>query len=183
MAAYIAVKPCSFAGVRYRIGDTIPDGAILPGAIRRLRTEGVIAEADAGLLLPASPSLEKEVEIPLVAKDEDIKLKMTVEELIKVVEIAQMNEEDIIEQLQSIEKEEQLILIDALAKSEAVFEAAKAIFDKQETVTGHLDPAQLETMSYNELKKLAKDMGLETSGTKPELIERIAEVEVVAGEE
>ena len=196
MAAYIAVKPCSFAGVRYRIGDTIPDGAILPGAIRRLRTEGVIAEADAGLLLPASPSLEKEVEIPLVAKDEDIKLKMTVEELIKVVEIAQMNEDDIIAQLQSIEKEEQLILIDALAKSDAVFEAAKAIFDKQETeeteetVTGHLDPAQLETMSYNELKKLAKDMGLATDGKKEELIERIAAEEVivepdavVAGEE
>lgn len=174
MAKYIAIKPCSFAGKRFRIGESIPDGAIIPGAVKRLLKEGVIAETEAGPLLPASASLV----VPIIAEDEVIKLEMTADELIKVVEIAQLPESDIIAQLQSLEKEEQLILLDALAKSDAVFEAAKELSFGTETVKGHLDPEQLETMSYNELKKLAKDMGLATDGKKEDLIERIAAEEV-----
>lgn len=49
--------------------------------------------------------------------------------------------------------------------------------------TGKLDPAQLEEMSYTDLKALAKDLDISTKGTKAELIARIAEVEVELGEE
>lgn len=45
-------------------------------------------------------------------------------------------------------------------------------------VKANLDPQDLENWSLKELKKLAKDMGLSTSGTKAELIERIAAEEV-----
>lgn len=45
-------------------------------------------------------------------------------------------------------------------------------------VKANLDPQDLENWSLKELKKLAKDMELSTSGTKAELIERIAAEEV-----
>ena len=47
-------------------------------------------------------------------------------------------------------------------------------------VTGHLDAESLKEYSYNDLKKLAKDLGLSAKGSKEELIERIAAAQVQA---
>ena len=66
-----------------------------------------------------------------------------------------------------------------------------AVEDSQEeqkaTVEGKISKEMLEEMKYQELKKLASDMGLDASGKKEELIERISketvEVEVEAEEE
>lgn len=53
-----------------------------------------------------------------------------------------------------------------------------------EKTTGHLDPEQLEAMEYNELKKLAADMGVTPKGKKKaDLIEAIAAAEVEPGDE
>lgn len=53
-----------------------------------------------------------------------------------------------------------------------------------EKTTGHLDPAQLESMDYNELKKLAADMDVTPKGKKKaDLIEAIAAAEVEPGDE
>lgn len=183
---YIAQKPCSFAGKRYRIGEPIPDGVILPLAIKRLLTSGVIAESGAGFLLPASASLDKEVSIPLVAENRGNEIKLTVEQLVEVVKIVQMTEEEIIASIDNVTSEEQLILIDALSKSKAVYEAAEFAAKKLigEPEEGHLDPKDLSAMNYNDLKKLAKDMGVSAAGTKEELIERIsAEGVYVEGEQ
>lgn len=45
------------------------------------------------------------------------------------------------------------------------------------------DEADLEEMTTADLKKLAKEMGVSTAGTKKEIIQRIAEVEVEIGTE
>lgn len=53
-----------------------------------------------------------------------------------------------------------------------------------ETSGEHLDPAQLEEMNYNDLKKLAADMGVKPEGqTKADYIAAIATAEVEPGEE
>lgn len=52
-----------------------------------------------------------------------------------------------------------------------------------ETVSGHLDDGSLEEYNINELRKLAKDLGVSSKGTKKELIDRISEVEVSAPED
>lgn len=53
-----------------------------------------------------------------------------------------------------------------------------------EKTTGHLDPEQLESMEYNELKKLAADMGVTPKGKKKaDLIEAITAAEVEPGDE
>ena len=49
-----------------------------------------------------------------------------------------------------------------------------------EGVTGHLDADQLADLSINDLRKIAKDLGVSASGSKKELIERICDVEVAA---
>jgi hypothetical protein len=50
--------------------------------------------------------------------------------------------------------------------------------------TGHLDAALLESMSYDDLKKLAADMGVEPEGKKKaDYIKALLAVEVEAGEE
>ena len=53
-----------------------------------------------------------------------------------------------------------------------------------ETSGEHLDSAQLEEMNYNDLKKLAADMGVKPEGkTKADYIAAIAAAEVEPGEE
>ena len=53
-----------------------------------------------------------------------------------------------------------------------------------ETSGVHLDPAQLEELSINELRKLAADMGVKPEGkTKADYIAAIAAAEVEPGEE
>ena len=55
---------------------------------------------------------------------------------------------------------------------------------KPEKTTGHLDREQLESMDYNELKKLAAEMGAEPAGKKKaDLIDAIVAVEVELGDE
>lgn len=49
-----------------------------------------------------------------------------------------------------------------------------------EQITGHLDKEQLESMEYNDLKKLAADLGVDTKVVKKkaDLIEAVAAIEV-----
>jgi hypothetical protein len=50
--------------------------------------------------------------------------------------------------------------------------------------TGHLDAAQLESMDFNDLKKLAKDMGVNPEGKKKaDYIAALVAVELEPGEE
>lgn len=117
--AYKALKPCSFAGQKFRIGEIVPDSVLVPGAIARMIAAGKIAESAEGPLLPSAASLETEATDEVHAEEEN------------------------------------------------------------EVVTGHIDAEQLEEMSYNDLKAMAKEMGLSTKGTKDELIARIAAAEVM----
>ena len=55
--------------------------------------------------------------------------------------------------------------------------------DEAERKAGYLDEADLEEMSAADLKKLAKEMGISTAGTKKEIIQRMIEVEVEIGPE
>ena len=51
---------------------------------------------------------------------------------------------------------------------------------EEKTVTGHLDKDQLSEMTYNDLKHLAKELGIPATGSKDELVEKIAAEEVKA---
>lgn len=53
---------------------------------------------------------------------------------------------------------------------------------QQNVVLGVLAPDDLSTYAYNDLKKLAKELGLSASGSKEELIKRISEEHVCVPE-
>lgn len=71
-------------------------------------------------------------------------------------------------------------------KTGDILEITKERFDEikksgnyvEEIKTAHLSAEDLKTWKKDELIKLAKDMGLETSGTKAELVEKISREEV-----
>ncbi|MDO4280779.1 MAG: hypothetical protein Q4C56_04030 [Peptococcaceae bacterium] len=44
--AYIAQKPCAFAGQGFKIGETVPDALLAPGAAKNLIKMGVLATSD-----------------------------------------------------------------------------------------------------------------------------------------
>lgn len=91
-------------------------------------------------------------------------------------------------------------VVEATKKKPDVFTEDKAIADKavasgyfklvgeenpvQPTPqTAHLDKGQLEEMKFDDLKKLAADMGIDTAGLKKkaDLVEAIAAEEVIPG--
>lgn len=80
---------------------------------------------------------------------------------------------------QELDIQDEYILKDLLRAG--YVEAANPQTDA-ETAKGKLDPADLGEMHYNDVKKLAKEMGLDAGGTKEELIARICAAEVEAGE-
>lgn len=56
--------------------------------------------------------------------------------------------------------------------------------ETEQTAKGHLDAEELESWDYNELKKLAADMGVEPKGRKKaDYIEALADKEIEAGAE
>lgn len=67
------------------------------------------------------------------------------------------------------------------AESEAEADTTPEEPEGEETLTGTLDTEDLQEMHYNDLKKLAKEMGLSPDGKKDELVERIAAAKVNAG--
>ena len=55
--------------------------------------------------------------------------------------------------------------------------------DEADVQTGVLDESQLQEMSYNDVKRLAAQMGLDAKGKKEDLIARICATEVSANTE
>lgn len=85
-----------------------------------------------------------------------------------------------------VEPEEAARLVEAGVAEYVTDELAKAAkapeAPAEETVTGHLDGTDLESMTFAELKALAQDMGIETGKIKSKaaMIEAITAVEVEA---
>lgn len=63
--------------------------------------------------------------------------------------------------------------------------AAEEAAEETPAQTAHLDPAQLEEMKVDDLKQLAADMGVDTTGfkKKADYVAAIAAVEVIPGPE
>ena len=64
-----------------------------------------------------------------------------------------------------------------VAEVEAVIDEETTTAEQGESSESNYDTEDLSEMSYQNLKKLAKEMGLNAAGTKEELIERISACE------
>lgn len=157
MNGYICTKSCTFGGVAYSVGDAIPSDAVLPSRERALIKQGFIAKATNPEALqkenekliarieelekgtvgaPESPTeADKEqgsIIIPITAKGGVLELEMKPEDIIKAVATMQLNADDAAKEVDAIEKEETLILIDALDTRKTVKTAIVARVEEME---------------------------------------------------
>lgn len=163
---YTALKPCSFAGEHFKIGDTIPDGLVQAQAITRLKNGGFIAEAGAGPLLPATASIENTVAVPILADEGEAIIDMTVEDLLAAVKAIQMPDEELLAEIETIESGDVLILIDIIRGSnEAIHEAAKAKALAEEASADEIPTTEYELMRLRreQLAGIAEGYGMEVT--------------------
>ena len=73
--AYIALKPCKFGGQQFKIGNTIPEEVLLPGAIKNLVKMEVIASTD-GAPVKGSTS-HQAINITIKADEGDLPLEIS----------------------------------------------------------------------------------------------------------
>lgn len=152
MSGYACIKPCTFGGVAYQVGDAIPSEAVLPSRERALIKQGFIAPAaDTQALLQENKTLKAKVEafqknaanepesivIPITAKGGVLELVATPDDIVKAVATMQLNAEEAAKAVGEIETEEALILIDALDQRKTVKTAiAERIKEIQSEVEG-----------------------------------------------
>ncbi len=66
--AYIALKPCSFGGRQFKIGEEVPDGFVLPEMAKRLiGMDKIAAEPDA--VSSQKPEVSQETEPEKTSKN------------------------------------------------------------------------------------------------------------------
>lgn len=142
MNGYTCVKACNIGGVAYLKGDAIPFEAVLPSRERALINQGYIARSIADTAAPATPEEIKSLRarvaeleaaastnpsistkgdqepptivVPITTKEGVLELSMTPEDIIAAIKTLQLNAENAAKVVGAIEKEEILILIDAL---------------------------------------------------------------------
>lgn len=142
----IALKPCTFGGERFLIGDEIPENLVVNPKVQAKM--GTIA-ISGGTILPeelqqyTSQVGEVKFEIIIHSENGDLPLAVTNEELSIFTDILQINvsktedKQKVSDMIQNIESEDLLIMLDALdgrkfVKEEAQERAAALVPDEQE---------------------------------------------------
>lgn len=130
--AYVALKPCCFAGHRFRIGETVPDELIHPGNARNAVKMGLIAEhaGEAGAPAktpepPVIPPVEK-MTICIHAEEGDLPLDLTKEGLQAVVDVLTSKVDDAEPIIEAMTDGDALILLHLTDTRKTVKNAAEA---------------------------------------------------------
>lgn len=130
--AYVALKPCCFAGHRFLIGETVPDEVVHPGNANNAIRMGLIAKQD-GTAAPAeAPDEQKEtctvetMTVNIHAEEGDLPLTLTAESLQSVVDVLTSTVEDAEPIINQMVDDDALILLHAADYRKGVKEAAAA---------------------------------------------------------
>lgn len=132
--AYIATKPCNFAGKSFMIGDSIPAEYIQPDAVKRLLRMGLIAEAN-GEVAGAMPQNDPEpltaesLDITIKAEkagDEDMKLNVSREAIQGIFEVLTGNVKNAEAAIKEINEDDALILLHMADQRKSVKDLAEA---------------------------------------------------------
>lgn len=132
MNGYIALKAITLNGTEYAAGDHIPADAVLPSRVSALVRTGTIATINAetpavGAESPEIRTNEAEgVDLPIKTEDGVLTLTASREDIVKAIEVLQMNADDAAEAAATIESDTALIIIDACDSRKTVQKAVKA---------------------------------------------------------
>lgn len=126
--AYVALKPCSFAGQRFRIGETVPAEVIQPGAARNLVKMGLIADDGAATTMaaaaPAAPA-KGTVTITVHAKEGDMPLEPTTAGLQAIFDVLTANIADAEPTINEMTDGDALILLDFVDNRKSIKDIAR----------------------------------------------------------
>lgn len=127
--AYVALKPCCFAGQRFKIGGNIPDGIVHPGNAKNLVKMGVIAEQNgaAETTVVKTEIIQQEtINVVIHAKEGDMPLNLTAEGLQNVVDVLTGKASEVEPIIAQMTDGDALILLHITDSRKAVKEAAEA---------------------------------------------------------
>ena len=127
--AYVALRPCNFAGQAFRIGDTIPADLVQPGIAKSLIAMGRIAAAEGTATEPkqAEPEaihMEAPIGITLKTKDGPLLTVHTASGLQSVFDVLTGTVKEAEATINGITDEDALILIHATDSRKSVKELA-----------------------------------------------------------
>lgn len=130
--AYVALKPCCFAGHRFRIGEIVPDEFVHPGNANNAVKMGLIAEQSGEAGTPAKTT-EGQVNPPAAtmtvnihAEEGDLPLELTQEGLQAVVDVLTSNVDDAEPVIEAMTDGDALILLHLTDNRKSIKAAAEA---------------------------------------------------------
>ena len=126
--AYVALKPCCFAGQRFKIGENIPDGIVHPGNAKNLVKMGVIAEQNGETeKVVITETVQQETIIVVIhAEEGDMPLNLTAEGLQSVVDVLTSKPSDAEPIIEQMTDGDALILLHITDNRKTVKAAAEA---------------------------------------------------------
>ena len=133
MNGYIALKAITLNGTEYAAGDHIPADAVLPSRVSALVRTGTIATINAETTAVGAESpeirtneVEGVVDLPIKTEDGVLTLTASREDIVKAIEVLQMNADAAAAEAATIESDTALIIIDACDSRKTVQKAVKA---------------------------------------------------------
>lgn len=127
MGAYTCTKPATFAGVKYKPGDTVPVEAIPADRVGAVIRLGLIAEQREPVAPEQTPAPVPPATIPLPISMEGgnvEQLETTPENIIEAVTVLQMTADAAMERIKAVTDVTALIVIDACDSRKTVKKAA-----------------------------------------------------------
>lgn len=127
--AYVAIKPCRFAGQSFRIGESVPAELIQPGAAKNLVKMGIIAEEYGELVVASQDNTieakNAETTIVIHAEEGDMPLNPTQEGLQAIFDVLTDNVSAAEQTITGMTDEDALILLHIADSRKSVKELAE----------------------------------------------------------
>lgn len=130
--AYVALKPCCFAGQRFKVGEDVPEELILPGAAKNLVKMGVIAKqaeitnAQVDQQVNEPQIIPAAIELYIHAEEGDVLVEPTNEGLQAIFDVLNSNVEKAEPIIQQMNDGDALILLHVTDNRKSIKEAAEA---------------------------------------------------------
>lgn len=130
--AYVALKPCCFAGQRFKVGEDVPEELVLPGAAKNLVKMGVIAKqaeitnAQVDQQVNEPQIIPAAIELYIHAEEGDVLVEPTNEGLQAIFDVLNSNVEKAEPIIQQMNDGDALILLHVTDNRKSIKEAAEA---------------------------------------------------------
>lgn len=134
--AYVALKPCSFAGHKFKIGDNVPLEVLQPGSIKNLLKMGLIVDPGKEEAKPAPGTIMEPVsatiELTVPVEEGDLALDVTKDGIQAIINVLTSKAEDAEKIIKEMTDGDALILLHIVDSRKTIKAAAE---ERAEAIT------------------------------------------------